>query len=219
MHGLLFDLDGTLALTNPAHERAWQLTLADYGVTLSPSEFKAGISGRSNSEIVARFVPHLSLNEARQVAVRKEALFRQLAPTLDAPAGLGEFVQRSHAKGYQLAVVTNAPRANALHVLQSLNLEPHFSKLVVEEDVTKPKPNAEPYLLACQWLGLEPAQCVAFEDSPSGIKSAVAAGVAVAGLSTTHASAELLAAGASVVGTDFADEVLLSWLRGFESRT
>src|SRR5688572_20410450 len=112
MLGLLFDLDGTLALTNALHERAWRSVLADHGVALSTEDFAREISGRSNPEIVRRLLPGLSSEVGEQVASGKEAMFRQLATQLETLPGLVDLIRRLHALGCKLAVVTNAPSAN-----------------------------------------------------------------------------------------------------------
>jgi HAD superfamily hydrolase (TIGR01509 family) len=212
MLGLLFDLDGTLALTNVLHEQAWRSVLAQYGVSLSPDGFARDISGRSNPDIVRRLLPHLSVEAGTQLASGKEEMFRTLATQLDTPKGLVELVEQNHRLGCKLAVVTNAPCANAAHVLSILGLGTEFSLVVGAEDVTAPKPDAEPYVLAAHRLGLAVTDCVAFEDSPSGVKAAVAARIPVAGVLTGHTAAELLTAGADIVVSDFSERALLSWV-------
>ncbi len=155
---LLFDLDGTLALTNPVHERAWRSVLSEHGLSLSPEEFSAQISGRSNPEIVRSLLPRLSAEEGVRIADYKEAMFRQLASELDAPAGLMTVVERAQNSGCKLAVVTNAPRANAVHVLRLLGLEGVFTLVLGAEDVTRPKPDRSP---------IEPLHCALACHRPS----------------------------------------------------
>lgn len=212
MLGLLFDLDGTLALTNPTHERAWRALLHQHGIGLSSEEFFAKVSGRANPEIVGTLLPQLDQDAGLRIADAKEALFRELATELQAPAGVVMLVKRAHERGLKLAVVTNAPKANAVHVLRQLGLEREFPVVIGAEDVAAPKPDPAPYLAAVAKLGLETNQCLAFEDSPSGIKSAYAAGIPVVGLLTSHTADELVAAGAEVVARDGNDPVFLTWL-------
>lgn len=215
MWGFLFDLDGTLALTNAWHEVAWREVLQEHGVSLSPEGYANEISGRSNVEIVGRLLPHLDPKSAEQVWDTKEARFRVLARGLTAPVGLAGLVTWARAQQLLLAVVTNAPRANAAHVIAELGLGAAFSAVVAVEDVVHPKPHPEPYLLGAERLGLAPERCVAFEDSPSGIRAAVSAGMPVVGLTTGHHAEQLHDAGATLVAPDFADsrvaELLERW--------
>ncbi len=203
MWGLLFDLDGTLALTNDWHEVAWREVLEEQGVSLSQQGYATEISGRSNVEIVGRLLPHLPPQRAALVWEDKELRFRRRARGLKALPGLHELVTWAVSQRAKLAVVTNAPRANAEHILQDLGIGSTFECVIAVEDVVHPKPAPEPYLLAISRLGLTRDSCVAFEDSPSGVKSAVAAGLGVIGLLTGHSAAELRDAGASLVVDDF----------------
>jgi HAD superfamily hydrolase (TIGR01509 family) len=208
MWGLLFDLDGTLALTNALHETAWREVLSEYGVSLSSARYATEISGRSNQEIVGRLLPELDHSGAQLVWERKELRFRERATGLTTLAGLRELVAWAREHSARLGVVTNAPRANAEHVLRDLGMSDVFECVVAVEDVVNPKPDPEPYAAAMTHLGLHARQCIAFEDSPSGIRSAVAAELEVIGLLTGHSDEELRAAGASAVYGDFAAPAL-----------
>jgi len=215
MWGLLFDLDGTLALTNTLHETAWREVLSEYGVSLSSERYATEISGRSNQEIVARLLPELDHERAKSVWERKELRFRERATGLTTLAGLRELVAWGREHSARLGVVTNAPRANAEHMLRDLGMTDVFECVVAVEDVVNPKPDPEPYAAAMKYLQLTPKQCVAFEDSPSGIRSAVAADVEVVGLLTGHSEEELRAAGASAVYRDFTAPALRETLAGY----
>jgi beta-phosphoglucomutase-like phosphatase (HAD superfamily) len=212
MLGLLFDLDGTLALTNALHEHAWRDVLAQYGVALSKEDYVTQISGRSNPEIVSRLLPGLSSEAGVSLAEGKEGMFRRMVVAPPTLPGLFELVQRASVLGCKLAVVTNAPHANALHVLHTLGLMDKFHLVVAAEHVSRAKPDPQPYAQAARKLGLTPEQCIAFEDSPSGVKAAVAAGIPVAGLLSGHSAAELLTAGADVVAQDFTAAEFLTWV-------
>ena len=186
--------------------------LQAHGVSLSPDGYANEISGRSNVEIAGRLLPHLEVSRAEQVWRGKEARFRELATGLLVPVGLKELVAWAAAADVRLGVVTNAPRANATHIIAELGLQAAFECVVAVEDVTHPKPDPEPYLLAAQRLDVAPTCCLAFEDSPSGIRAAVAARIRVVGLSTGHLPEELSEAGATLVVPDFADPRLLTLL-------
>lgn len=179
--------------------------LREHGVSLSPEGYANEISGRSNVEIVGRLLPHLEPELAEQLWDDKEARFRGLAKGLATPAGLVELVTSARSQQLRLAIVTNAPRANATHVALDLGLQAAFAGIVAVEDVVHPKPHPEPYLRGAALLDLAPERCLAFEDSPSGVRAAVSAGMPVVGLTTGHSSEQLLDAGATLVVPDFAD--------------
>lgn len=98
-------------------------------------------------------------------------------------------------------MVTNAPKENARHVLKALGLKPPL--LVLAEEVGRGKPDPLPYRVALERLGLAPEEALAFEDSPSGVRSAVGTGIRTYGLLTGHGAEALLQAGAAGVLRDF----------------
>lgn len=209
---LLFDLDGTLCDSDPVHARAWTLTLAPLGVAMTPERYRAEISGRINAEIVADLFPDRALADRDRVAADKEALFRELAGALRPLPGLDRLLGEARARGLRTALVTNAPRDNAAHMLRALGLDGAFDAIVLAEEVGRGKPDPLPYRTALDRLGLEPDAAVAFEDTPSGLRSAVGAGLRAVALTTGHDRERLLAAGAGLAIADFADAALAAFL-------
>ncbi|KHG66592.1 hydrolase [Thermus sp. 2.9] len=197
---LLFDLDGTLADTDPLHLLAWQEALRPFGLAVDPAFYRERISGRLNPEIVEDLLG-LKGEEAQRLIAAKEARFRELAQGLKPTPGLHELLKRAEEKGLTWGVVTNAPRENAHHVLKALGLSPPL--LVLAEEVGRGKPDPLPYRVALKRLGVAPEEALAFEDSPSGVKSAAGAGIPTYALLTGHGAESLLEAGAKGVLRDF----------------
>lgn len=204
IRGLLFDLDGTLTHTDALHYQVWQSLLAEVGVELDSVTYRQHISGRRNEAILAQFYPHLSPAEQATFAAAKEARFRQLAAgRLQPLAGLVELLALAHQRQWRLALVTNAPRENAHFMLDALELRTAFEVIILGEELPAGKPDPLPYCLALEKLGLTADEALAFEDSPTGIRSALGAGVQTVGLATTHRPADLAALGATPVIADF----------------
>ncbi|GLV47997.1 hydrolase [Thermus sp. LT1-2-5] len=197
---LLFDLDGTLADTDPLHLVAWREVLRPFGLEVDPHFYRERISGRLNPEIVKDLLG-LEGEEAQRLIEAKEARFRQLAQNLAPTPGLPALLRKAEAKGLLWGVVSNAPRENARHVLRALGLRPPL--LVLAEEVGRGKPDPLPYRVALERLGVAPEEALAFEDSPSGVKSAVGAGIPTYALLTGHEGESLLGAGAKGVLRDF----------------
>ncbi|MGH3089963.1 MAG: HAD family hydrolase [Rubrobacteraceae bacterium] len=211
---LLFDLDGTISETDSLHHPAWAEMLAPHGYDVDWPFYEKNISGRLNPEIVAEFMPGLSEEEGREVVEKKEEDFRGRVDTLTATPGLHELMGRGREAGVAVALVTNAPKLNALAVINALGLEDDFDAIILAEYAGAGKPDPAPYLMALDALGVFATEAVAFEDSSSGIKSAVAAGIPTVGIASTHAPETLDEAGAFVVVEDFTDRGLLSMLFG-----
>ena len=202
LKAVLFDLDGTLADTDPLHLLAWREVLAPYGLKVDPAFYRERISGRLNPEIV-RDLLGLEGKEAERLIAAKEARFRALAQGLRPTPGRPEFLERIREKGLLWGVVTNAPKENARHVLEALGLRPPL--LVLAEEVGRGKPDPLPYQLALRRLGVAPEEALAFEDSPSGVRSAVGAGIPTYGLLTGHEAEALIREGASGVIRNFTE--------------
>lgn len=209
---ILFDLDGTLVNTDPLHYKAWQEKLRDYRLEIDEAFYTTRISGRINPLIIQDILPHLSLEEGQQLAEEKEARFRELAPELKPLPGLSDILTWTEKCGLKRAVVTNAPRKNAHFMLQVLGLTDAFPTLVLAEEAVAGKPDPAPYHLALSRLSITPESAIAFEDSPSGIRSSVGAGISTIGIASTYDPKHLCEVGAEMAVPDFTALPLWSWL-------
>src|SRR5512136_468768 len=175
----LFDMDGTIADTMPFHLRAWMTLLGEIGVRMEAEEFLRQTSGKMNHQIL-REVLGMSLSDADVAAFeeRKESLFRALCrPHVQPIAGLIPFLVEAGRLGISMAVATAAGKANREFVLNDLGITSHFTAVVGPEDVQCGKPHPEIFLKAAARLGVNPAQCLVFEDALAGIEAAGRAGM------------------------------------------
>jgi beta-phosphoglucomutase len=134
----------------------------------------------------------------------KPHLVRHLVP------GIAEFLDR--CKGVPIGLATNAEPANVDFVLDGAGLRTHFHVVVDGHQVERPKPYPDVYLRAAGLLGVDPGNCIVFEDSPTGIAAASASGARVVGVGS-H-SAELPQVDLFI--RDFFDPALDQWLRTLE---
>jgi HAD superfamily hydrolase (TIGR01509 family) len=205
---VLFDLDGTLAETDSLHLPTWVDALLPHGIEVDEAFYKENISGRANAEIVEDLLPNISAQEGREIVETKESSFRERAGELGPLPGLPDFLESVKERGTRTGLVTNAPRENVVAVLRALRLEDFFDAVVPSEEVRVGKPGPEPYLTALERLGAGPAETLTFEDSVSGIASAVGAGIPTVGIASTQEPDRLREAGAFMVAKDFADPKL-----------
>ena len=206
---LLFDLDGTLTETDHLHFEAMAETLAEQGVAIDWEIYAARILGGANADIAAEFLPHLPRAEGLAIMSDKEARFRRRVGELTRAAGLTELLAAAQAAGLACAVVSNAPRANAELMLAALGLSDRFEAIVLGDELPRGKPDPLPYRVALETLGADAARSVAFEDSLSGIRAAVGAGVATIGVGNSAAPAAMREAGVALAARDFTDPALL----------
>jgi HAD superfamily hydrolase (TIGR01509 family) len=204
---LLFDIDGTLADTDHMHLVAMQRIFAPHGLSLDIATFKARIVGRANYIIFEEFFPGMAPGERVALADRKEALFREIAGSegMTPLKGLIPLLDWADGLNLPMGVVTNAPRLNADATLGGLGLGHRFRTLVIGDELAHGKPHPLPYLNGLRDLTGDASRSVAFEDSPPGVMSAAAAGVAVIGILTSQSAEKLTAAGAHLTVTSFDD--------------
>eukprot|EP00892_Ulva_mutabilis_P008639 jgi/Ulvmu1/6147/UM028_0003.1 len=209
LKGILFDVDGTLAHSDDLHYKAFMDMLQNEGFQggepISREFFNTFIAGRHNPEIAADLFPGKTLEQRQSFSEEKEAYFREIAAQELAPIpGLLNFLRAVDAHDLRKVAVTNAPPRNVELMLAAIGLADYFEDVVFGEQCMRAKPHPEPYLVGLQRLSLSGAgDAVVFEDSPSGVRAGVAAGLPVVALATTQAPAALEAVGACMVIEDY----------------
>lgn len=210
---LLFDIDGTLADTDPLHLEAFNQTFAPFGHHFDKARFSLELQGLANEAIIRRFLPHLSIEDGMAIMAGKEVIFRDLARTeIHAVPGLFELLDLAERNGLPMAAVTNAPRANAELILGGLGITHRFAAIVIGEELAHGKPHPLPYLEGLRQLGAVATASVAFEDSRTGIASATGAGIATIGMRTSLQHGDMTMAGAVMSADDYADPDLLKFV-------
>ena len=210
---LLFDIDGTLADTDPLHLEAFNRAFAPFGEVFDRARFSSQLQGLANIDIARTILPQLSPEEGMAVLDHKEAVFRDLAANeIHAVPGLFALLDAADAAGLAMAAVTNAPRANAELILTGLGITHRFGALVIGAELAHGKPHPMPYLEGLRLLGASADHSVAFEDSRTGIMSARAAGLATVGIRTSLGDPALRAAGAVLTAGSYADPDLLAFI-------
>ncbi|MBB2944020.1 HAD superfamily hydrolase (TIGR01509 family) [Actinoplanes lutulentus] len=180
MDAVLFDMDGTLVDS----ERVWGIGLAELaaraGGTLSDTA-RLAMVGSSMSRSMQLFRDDLGQPdrpEAPDVEWLTDRVFSLFADGLVWRPGAMELLLAVRALGVPTALVTSTGRRLVEVALKTLGPE-NFDVVVCGDEVTMPKPDPEPYRTAAALLGVPINRCVAIEDSPSGVASALAAGAAV----------------------------------------
>ncbi|MCV2459858.1 HAD family hydrolase [Streptomyces sp. ICN988] len=182
---LLFDNDGTLVSSLDSVRRCWTRWAVEYGITAERFG-RVELHGRPAAEIAADLLPTTRVAEA---VARIEQLEVEDVPGggVHLLPGTREFLDALPADRW--AVVTSATRRLAEARLDAVGILP--KSLVAADDITRGKPDPEPYLLGARALGVDPAACVVFEDAPAGLRAGRAAGMRTVALATTHPAGEL----------------------------
>jgi len=207
MPALLFDLDGTMLHSDPIHEAVFEELWASRGLPTPKGFYLEQVHGRLNIDIFAEHLPDEP--DPQALSEWKEAQFRDRLPTpYPATPGLADLLDRARDRGWHVAVVTNAMRLNAEAMLGAIGLREHFEVIVIGEECAQGKPHPLPYRIAMDALGQTPEHCIAFEDSPSGMRAAAASGAYAVGIRSGLDDSTLRAAGADVTIEDFTDPAL-----------
>lgn len=193
---VIFDMDGVIADTGGRHLASWSEYMKSLGRTFNEEKFPS-IFGLGAKDFCPILFPDLELNEEgiRRITEEKESMFRESARgKLETFPGFRDFLNLCDEKDIPMAVGSSACRANVDFVLNELKVFQRFAVTVSSDDVVNAKPAPDIFLKAASDTGIEPSRALVIEDSLIGIASAKAAGMTVAGLSTTHTEAELAAA-------------------------
>jgi HAD superfamily hydrolase (TIGR01509 family) len=177
---VLFDMDGTLVDS----EKVWEIALhelaAHAGGRLSPAARQAmiGSSMAHSMAILRADLRQPDRPEAPDVAWLTDRVFELFGAGLQWRPGAAELLRAVRAAGLPTALVTSTGRRLVELALNTLGRD-NFDVVVCGDEVTRTKPDPEPYVAAARLLGVPIGDCVAIEDSPAGTASAVASGAAV----------------------------------------
>ena len=202
---VLFDNDGTLVDSMPAAARAWVQWADEHGVPRSALE---GIAGMPAAAIIAKVAPGLEPTAA--LARINELELRDTAGVIALPGA----IEAVEATRDCCAIVTSATGELAAARLRAAGI-PTPTRLVTADDITRGKPDPEPFLIAARRLGVRPEECLVVEDAPSGLAAARAAGCASLALTTSTPAQEL---DADLVVASLADVVFEATPAGIRVR-
>lgn len=185
-------MDGVIIDSESSHEEAFRRTLGSYGYSLDLDEYHLYFAGKTDKAGFEAFADNHPLPSGADLLAQKSRAYELLvAEGSLKPYNETIAVIRALSLTYPLALVTGSNKTETTLALRSLAIDQYFNAIVTADDVNHGKPDPEPYRRACQQLDLAPADCVAIEDSPSGISSAKQAGLYCIALTTTHADEAL----------------------------
>lgn len=180
-HAVLFDMDGTLALSEETHHRALDDVLREWGID-KPAGFDTDMTGQSMQATYAHLKATTGLTRSySELAAAKYRAFLTRIHELRWRPGAQEAMQAAREAGCHIAVVTNSDRILLEASLQHLGINLPDQITVSRNDVRQGKPQPEPYLRAAWLLGVSPAHCIVVEDSHAGSSAGVAAAMRVIG--------------------------------------
>jgi HAD superfamily hydrolase (TIGR01509 family) len=177
---VVFDMDGLLIDTERVLFETMVEVAPDFGVVIDRPLFQSLIGlpiGPSSAILIETFGPDFRLDDfLAAVRIKARAIH---AAGVGQTAGVVDLLDLHDALGLPRAVCTSSARENADHHLGQHGLVERFTTIVARGDYAQGKPHPEPFLTAAARLGVEPAACLALEDSHNGVRAAHAAGMQV----------------------------------------
>lgn len=206
LQAIVFDFDGVIADSEPLHLRAFQRTLKEEDVQLTWQEYYSQYLGFDDAGLLRALAQDREIawsdGQITALVARKGAALAEMLHGGEVLfPGAADFIHAAAAE-VPIAIASGALRHEIVEILEGAGLERLFPVIVASGDTPHSKPSPAPYLLAFEHLrraspDLEPARCVAIEDSRWGLESAAEAGLRCVGVTTAYQASEL--AGAELV--------------------
>jgi len=179
LQAAIFDCDGLLADTETPDYDAWRTLYAEHGLTLDVRDW-AALIGVAKGHDLADWHQALAASvgpayDRDAVTARRQAHYARAMQTLAPMPGVVALLDALALEGIPAAVASNSERGWVERVLGITGLAGRFAAIATADEVARPKPAPDVYLLAAQRLNIPPACCIAFEDSPRGLAAAHAA--------------------------------------------
>ncbi len=202
LSAIIFDFDGVIADTEPLHFAGFRQTLAEIGIGLTESDYYANYLGYDDRGcFLAALTAHqrsTDLTTITKLMQRKaQAYLESVKGHLVIFPGVREFVQEAAAT-YPVAIASGALRHEIEFILEQAGLRKEFLHITGAEDVTKGKPDPEPFLHALDAVNrqrpkqtIAPGSCLVIEDSIPGLRGAKTAGMKVLAVANTHTIQDL----------------------------
>ena len=174
---VLFDMDGVLVNSTPEVETFWTEWANKYGVEMNRHVLDTKVHGQTMHRTIDVVFGHLEEKERNKIIAEGIVFDMDMRPPLI--KGVAAFIQKLKQNDITIGLVTSSMYERAEKILSHLNIFSHFDFRVSAKDIKRGKPDPEPYLLMSDIAQVPVANCLVFEDSNSGIRSALSAGMNV----------------------------------------
>lgn len=216
-YAFLFDLDGTLVLTDDIYYKVWNTILSQYKIHITPEIYKNFIHGNSDKKVYASLLSHISAEDIDRISVLKDELF--LSELNNSSSNITlipfaiEFIKYVKQQGHLCSIVSNCNRRTAEIIIDKIGIKEYIDNIIIGAECDKPKPFPEPYLAAMKYYDILPEKTIIFEDSKTGILSARLANPrCLVGLTSNYSDDELIKLGVNIAVSDYGTKYQLSEL-------
>lgn len=182
----IFDLDGVIVDTARYHYLSWKRLATEIGIELTEADNERlkGVSRRRSLDIILELGKvSMSEQERDKLAEKKNSWFVDYIEKMSSEEifpGVKELLRKLREKGMKVALASSSK--NAKTIIKILKIQDYFDVVIDGGMIVHSKPNPEIFLLAAKQLGIEPRDCVVFEDAAAGVDAALAAGMKCVGV-------------------------------------
>lgn len=210
LKGIIFDMDGTITLTEGLHYKAFATIFREHGIEYPLDDHLARFAGAGSKVIFSTiFGEHgrkLNDAEVEDFVTQKRNLYTKFVQesAIELVPGVQDFVKRIHSKGLKKIIATGNSNLDIVRfILGRIGLSDYFPDIVSITEVAHGKPFPDVFLEAAQRIECKPSECLVLEDAVNGVESAKAAGIRCIAFETTTKREDLLKAGAQMVLKDY----------------
>ncbi|WP_426474779.1 HAD family hydrolase [Chryseobacterium balustinum] len=212
LKAIIFDMDGVLINTEPQYENFWRTSAKKYNFYFEG--FEKQIRGMTVKKLFEGHFKHIGDVEKKNLLKEFKAFEDKMSfPEI---SGISSLLYHLKQAKIKLGLVTSSDLEKLTRVSGQKNYDLYFDVMITANDVVDGKPSPECYLKAADKLGVEPENCIVFEDSFAGISAAKSAGMVVVGVSSSHSKNELMSECENVV-VDFRRTELKDIIKFYKS--
>lgn len=176
--GLIFDLDGTVANTMQNHFVAWRAAVSPSGINFTGEVFLQ-LTGMPKAATIEKLNTLFGTDmDVDEVSKKKAEVYKDLVTRTQEISVVTDVVRKYHGK-LPMSIGTGSTQKGARRTLSILGLESHFNPIITADDVQNFKPAPDTFLKCAELMGVEPKDCLVFEDGILGIEAAKTAGMMV----------------------------------------
>jgi sugar-phosphatase len=197
IQAVIFDLDGVIIDSNPAIESFWKSRADLENIRLTNDMIREWIHGRKVGDTIAGIFGHLSEEKKEAIRIAAYDFDQNMHP--GPVRGILSFTELLRQQSIPTGIVTSSHHSRMLNMITRIGIANRFTHFITAHDVTKGKPDPEPYLAMGHAMGIPAEACLVFEDAISGIRSATAAGMHAIGIGDASAYHSLQLHGAKDV--------------------
>jgi len=170
-YAFLFDLDGTLVITDDIYFDVWYEMLSKYNILLTKDIFKQYIQGNNDKYVLKSLLMNIQIS-LEELSEQKDELFIKNINKLKIIDGVYDIINQIKTSGHKMCIVTNCNKRVANEIVKYIHIENSIDFIISSNDCINGKPNSEPYKKAIERYKIANDKCFIFEDSKSGLLSA-----------------------------------------------